>query len=148
MGSAFSYCQLESIWFTQLWDKEASSKKHAVHKNETQTAGTACKFVMMSKYTDSSKRFKHMKSDFYADGLNVKDCKGRSVVECATRDGNTRSKLWGAHSILVRWKAFDSHNFEIKKLWAKNMVHIKNETQTAGTACYLTMFKHTDASKR
>ena len=71
---------------------------------------------MMSKHTDTSKIFKHMTSDVYADGLNVKDCKGRSVVECATRDGNTRSKLWGAHSILVRWKAFDSHNFEIKKL--------------------------------
>ena len=28
------------------------------------------------------------------------------------------------------------------------MVHIKNETQTASTACYLMMSKHADASKR
>ena len=85
----------------------------------------------------------------YADGLNVKDCKGRSPLQCTIREGNTKSKSWGVHAIIVRRKAFVSHNFEIKKLQAKNVVYIKNETQTAGNACnFWMMSKHTDASKR
>ena len=60
-------------------------------KNETPTSGTACYFLIMSKYTDASKRFKHMTSD-------VKDCKGRNTLECATREGNKSSKSWGVHT--------------------------------------------------
>ena len=28
----------------------------------------------------------------YGDGLDVKDCKGRSPLQCAIRKGNTKSK--------------------------------------------------------
>ena len=53
------------------------------------------------------------------------------------------------HSIIVRRKAYDSHNEEIKKLEAKSLVYIKNETQTAGNACnFWMMSKYTDASER
>ena len=65
---------------------------------------------MLHKGRPKSIEFKHMKSDFYADGLNVKDCKGRSPLYCTIREGNTKSKSWGVHSIIVRRKVFVSHN--------------------------------------